>query len=151
MKLIGLYTWLIGTKAEYLKQFSNVESLYQRSMAFWNNIEGSTSLLFIAMLIISILFAILYYTWWNNKPGRHYTLGSWVWFAIWACLATFIFSFGIEFFETSPDSEKEWILIVKLSACNILYSIVFYFLISVIWCNFLPTNACRIFNIGRIS
>lgn len=151
MKLIGLYTWMIGTKAEYLQQFRSTESLYQRANTFWRNVEGSVSLVFIIMLVVGILFASLYYTWWNNKPNRHYTAGAWAWFIVWTCLATFFLSFGIEILEVSPEGEKEWLLIAKLAGCNTVYSAVIYTLTSVIWCNFLPTNAYRIFKIGRVS
>lgn len=149
MKLIKLYQWIAGSQSDFTKQFQNNELLFNQARSFWNKLDGSILFVLISMLVVSIGVAIWYYTYYNNIPGRHYKFKYW----LLSLASTFILvlasSFAIEYILFEPKLPGSGTLEFLIALCNAIYGVISYFIISVFWCNFLPTNACRIFKLGR--
>lgn len=149
MMPIGLYKWFAGTQNEFTRQFQNNEQLFNQAQRFWNQLNGAIWAIFIAMLVIGIGFAIYYYTAYNNRPHRHYTLPKWFMTLGKTILSTFFISLILLYIFAKPKLNDALETEFLISLGNSLYAGVLYFFTSVIWCNcnFLPTNACRIFKI----
>ncbi len=146
MKVFGIYAWFLQSKNDFIGRFCENETLYNKALRFWNAMEGTAVILLVACVVIGILVAAYYYTRFNNQPGRHYKFKYWVeyLFCSAGCVfwATLILEYVlIDSSLLSIDSAKSEIL--KLSVLNACYAFVVYFITSVVWCNFLPTNACR--------
>ena len=134
MKLLKLYEWIAGKMTDFLSQFQNNESLYQQARVFWNKLEGISTILLIIFLVLGILLAFFYYKPYNNKPGRHYTPAHWLFFLLVAFIAGFAVTYGVEY-----------LMEFMIALGNAIYASAVYFIVSVLWCNFLPTNAYRLF------
>lgn len=145
MKLLKLYQWIAGSLTDFLSQFQNNESLYQQARAFWNKLEGISSLLLITFVILGIVFAFLYYKPFNNKPGRHYIPKHWIIFLVLTFVVSFLITLGLEYITVAPKLNGALLLEIKIALGNGIYASLLYFLISILWCNALPTNAYRLF------
>ncbi len=146
MKLLELYKWLIGTVSDFSKPFRENEELLNEARKFWNNLEAN-SLFFVFIFIgLGILMAVFYYTYWNNKPGRHYKPKDWIIYLVATFIICFLLTLGIEYL-LCPPKLNGFLIELKLALGNALYSVGVYFVVSFIWCNWLPTNAYRIFKI----
>ena len=62
MKLLGLYKWIIGTMSDFVKQFQNNETLYDKARAFWGDLESYS---------IFIVFILSY------RPRHSIKIGIW--------------------------------------------------------------------------
>lgn len=147
MRLIGLYEWIAGSQHEFTRQFQNNDQLFNQAQSFWNQLNGTTWSALIVMFVIGIATAIYYYTAYNNKPGRHFTLPQWAIFIIAVFLVTFMTSLAILYFFAKPKLNGAWEIELLLSLGNSIYAVIVYTIMSIIWCNcsYLPTNAYRVF------
>ncbi len=145
MKLLKLYQWIAGKMTDFLSQFQNNESFYQQARAFWNKLEGVSVIMLIIFVVIGIALAFSYYKPYNNRPGRHYAPKHWVVFLSLTFLVTFILTLGFEYIAVTPHLEGALWLETRIALGNGIYASALYFLISVLWCNVLPTNAYRLF------
>ena len=145
MKLLKLYSWIAGSLSDFTKPFQENEALYKQARAFWGKLENNSMIIFLICLVLGISIAIFYYKPYNEKPGRHYTLGHWLWFLLSAFIVTFLVTFGFEYFAVPPKINGAAALEAKIALGNAIYAVIAYFITSVIWCNIGPTNACRIF------
>lgn len=146
MNLFGmLYEWITGPKSKFVNTFADNDFLYSQAKILWEHLAGLTIFMLLLFVIIGFSVAYLYYGPYNNRPGRHYKLKYWLSFLF----ITFVSCCGITlFFETSLVSKHldgSWILMIKIALANAVYASLIYIISSVIWCNCLPTNACRIF------
>lgn len=113
--------------------------------AIWDKLNLTALIIFIAMLVISIGAAILYYTWYNERPGRHYTPQKWgLIFAI-EILLVLLVSTGVAYgFYPSGDIKKVLSFEIQMVILNTVYSLVPYLFVSWLWCQLgWPTNAYR--------
>lgn len=145
MKLLDFYEWFAGSMSNFTKPFQENEALFNQAKAFWRNLESLTVVTLIIFVILVIGFAIYYYTRYNNRPGRHYKPERWLIFLAITFASTFLVTLGIEYFLVKPVLKGSLMLEVKIALCNAIYASVLYFVISVVWCNILPTNAYRLF------
>ena len=144
MRLFDIYTWFAGSKASFANQFSNNEVLYNQACSFWSKLESLSVLYVVVLFIISIGFAVSYYTWWNKKPGRRYHPKYWAICGLFTLLFTLLSTWGLEYFSVPPKLNGSGWLEFKVALCNTIYSGVLYFLVSFVWCNTaLPTNAYK--------
>lgn len=145
MKLLKLYEWIAGKMTDFLSQFQNNESLYQQARVFWNKLEGISTLLLFIFLVLGVLLAFFYYKPYNNRPGRHYTPAHWLFFLLVTFIAGFAVTYGVEYLMVPPRLNGAWKLEFMIALGNAIYASAVYFIVSVLWCNFLPTNAYRLF------
>ena len=145
MKILSLYKWISGSMTDYTSQFKNNEALYNQARAFWNKLESSSAIILITMIVLGVGLAAYYYQPYNNKPGRHYTPKHWVYFLIGTFVLTFLVTLGFEYFAVPPKINGATLLEIKIALGNAIYASFLYFLVSVFWCNFAPTNAYRLF------
>lgn len=147
MKLLELYRWFIGTVSDFSKPFRENEELLNEARKFWRNLEANSWIIVLLFVVIGILMAVTYYTYWNNKPGRHYKPKDWIIYLVATFIICFLLTLGIVYFLCPPNLSGSFPLELKLALCNALYSIGVYLIVSFVWCNWLPTNAYRIFKI----
>ncbi|MBR5652175.1 MAG: hypothetical protein IKW93_08175 [Bacteroidales bacterium] len=144
MKLLKLYEWIAGNMTDFLSQFQNNESLYQQARVFWNKLEGISTII-ICLVLLGALIAFLYYKPYNNVPGRHYTPKHWIWFLIVTFVVTSLLTLVFEYIAVEPVLKGALLLETKIALGNGVYASAVYFIVSVLWCDFLPTNAYRLF------
>lgn len=130
---------------DFVNQFRNNEVLYNQARAYWNKMESSSVIILIIFLVLGISLAIFYYQPYNNKPGRHYTPKHWLIFLGVTFLSTFLITWGFEYFAFKTSLDGATMLHIKIALGNAIYASLLYFVVSVIWCLWLPTNAYRIF------
>lgn len=145
MKILPLYKWIAGSQNDFTSQFSNNEQLFNQAKSFWNKLEGSMTIVVIATIVLGILWAIYYYSSYNNAPGRHYKPQHWLIFLAVTFISTLLITLGIEYFMVEPKLKGAFSLELMVSIGNAVYASIVYFLSSVIWCNAFPTNAYRLF------
>lgn len=145
MKLLQLYKWIAGSQNDFTRQFQNNDQLFNQARTFWNKLDGSMLVVIVAMVVLSIGIAAYYYTAYNNTPGRHYKPIKWLMFLLITFVTILIVSFGLEYLICEPKLNGAKSLEFMVALGNAVYGSAVYFIISVIWCNSLPTNAYRIF------
>ena len=145
MKLLKLYSWIAGNMADFAKPFSENKALYNQAKGFWNKLENSSLVIILIFLVLGIAWAAYYYTSYNNNPGRHYTPKHWILMLLITVIVTFFVTLGFECLAAEPKINGAILLEVKIAIANALYSAFTYLLISIVWCNYLPTNAYRMF------
>ena len=145
MKLLSFYKWIAGSMTDFVNQFKNNEALYNQARAYWNKLESSSSIILIIFLVLGILMAVCYYQPYNNRPGRHYTPKHWLIFLAITFVLTFFVTWGFEYFAVPPKLDGATMLQLKIALGNAIYASLLYFIVSVVWCFALPTNAYRLF------
>lgn len=145
MKVLKLYSWIAGTLSDFTRPHRDNESLYKQATSFWTSLDNNSILIFLICMALGLLFSAYYYTSYNNQPGRHYTLWHWIGFLIVTFLVTFLLTLGVEYLLVKPTINGAWNLEIRIALGNAVYASAFYFIMSVVWCNFGKTNACKIF------
>ena len=147
MKLLKLYDWIAGSMTDFTSHFKNNEALYNQARAFWNKLEGSSSIIVLIFVVLGIALAAFYYKPYNNLPGRHYTPKHWFIFLAITFVITFLLTFGFEYIAVEPRLNGAMLLEIKVALGNAIYASILYFVVSVVWCNAFPTNAYRWFKL----
>lgn len=145
MKLLKIYKWIAGGMPDFTRQFQENEQLYKQAQAFWNKLENSSLLIVLIFLVLGIALAAWYYKPYNNKPGRHYTPKHWAIFLIVTFVVTFLVTLGFEYFAVHSKLQGAFMLEAKIALGNAIYAMGMYLITSLVWCNWLPTNAYRMF------
>lgn len=145
MKLFVFYKWCAGTMNDFAKQFTENEVLYNQARAFWNSLDNIAGIIIALFVIIGSGMAAYYYKPYNDMPGRHYHPKHWLILLCITFVITLIVTLVIEYFFATPKLNGAWLVEVKAAFGNAVYASGMYFLISLFWCNFLPTNAYRLF------
>lgn len=145
MKLLKMYEWIAGSMTDFIRPFKDNETLYAQAKSFWKTLESNSFLLLLTFVVLGIAFAAYYYSAYNNKPGRHYKPAKWFLFLATAAITTFLVTLGAEYAIAQPKLLGAMMLETRIALGNASYAAALYFIVSVIWCNALPTNACRIF------
>lgn len=151
MKIVDIYGWGLPKQADFLNHFKNNEMLYNQARALWSKLDACTVWFIVAFVVLALVFAIIYYGPYNNKPGRHYKVKHWlIWMGITA-VVTFIITFVIGLIMVNSPLVARIGLIIRVSSVNVLCSIGTYFIVSLLICNapFLKTNAYRFLKIGK--
>jgi hypothetical protein len=139
--------FLVQSKGKFLSQFAN-ENLKNQANAVWQSLESITPLLVAIFIVAGVGFAVSYYTVFNNRPGRHYKMKYWFLFAAFALIATLVFTLIAEFGLIKTNLKNDVFFLYSMCALsNVIYSLILYFIISVIWCNLGKTNAYRYFKL----
>ena len=80
-------------------------------------------------------------------PGRHYLPKHWLMFLLATFLVSLLFTLGCEYIVTEPKLQGSFGLELRIAIGNAIYASLLYFVASFVWCNWLKTNAFRIFKI----
>lgn len=145
MRLLSLYEWITGSMSDFTKPFQGNEALYNQAKAFWGHLESTTSLTIVILIAIGILMAVFYYKPYNEKPGRRYKPTHWLMFLAITFFFTLLVTGLYEYITVKPILGGAGMLEFKVALGNALYAVVLYFISSVVWSNFFPTNAYRLF------
>lgn len=129
--------------SDFAGKFENNEALYNQARAFWRSLEGSTLWLVIIPAVCGIALAAYYYTIFNNMPNRHYRPKYWWIFFAAAFIVSLFLTFGFVCLVAAPKLDGAMSLEWKIAFVNGIYAVIVYFLMSLSWWNFLPTNAYR--------
>ena len=83
MKIVDIYGWGLPKQADFLNHFKNNDTLYNQARALWSKLDSCTVWFIVAFVVIALVFAIIYYGPYNNKPRRHYKVKHWlIWMLI---------------------------------------------------------------------
>ncbi len=140
------YDWITGSQSAFLNAFRDDDAKLRRAREFWNSLQNCEVWLLIGAIAIGVIFAILYYTWWNKiaRPGGyHYRIRHWVGFAVVSSILCFVGSYWLyDFIVVNKTINKiaEGFQL-NLSMINIAVCFILYFIISFLWCNWGKTNA----------
>ncbi len=143
MKLLYLYKWIAGSMTDFTNQFKDNETLYQQARAWWGHLE-SISIFIVLISVLGILFAYFYYSPFNEMPKRHYKPRYWFIFMAITLIFTGLITFLFEYIAVEPRLQGSLGIEIKIAIGNAVYATLLYFVTSVIWCNWLPTNAYRL-------
>lgn len=143
MKLLYLYKWIAGSMTDFTNQFKHNETLYQQARAWWGKLE-SFSFFILLISVLGILFACYYYMPYNERPNRHYKPKHWFIFMFITLIFTGLITFLFEYIAVEPQLQGSLGVEIKIAIGNAMYATLLYFITSVIWCNWLPTNAYRL-------
>lgn len=138
------------SKGEFLNQFAYNDNLKSQADAVWRQLDGLTPWLLLGMAALSIGFATYYYGAYNNQPGRHYKPMYWAIFGGNSIAVTLAFTFIAEWFVIKTNLHTGiWSYYIYAALYNAIYCALVYFITSVVWCNWVPTNAYRYFKFKR--
>ena len=145
MKLLSFYKWIAGSMADFINQFRNNEVLYNQARAYWNKLESSSSIILLIFIVLGIIMAICYYQPYNNRPGRHYKPKHWLLFLAITFVLVFLVTWGFELVALKSTLNGVMSLQLRIALGNAIYASILFFIMSLVWCNALPTNAYRLF------
>lgn len=145
MKWMDAYGWMAGSMSDFTKPFQENEALFNQAKAFWRNLEGWALMLLLIGLLFGVLLAWRYYGPHNSKPHRHYTPWQWGLFAVITFIGCLLVTLVVECGLAKPVLDGAGLLESKIAFCNALYAAIIYWIASVVWCNWFPTNAYRWF------
>ena len=140
MNLLSIY---LGSMNDFTRQFQNNEVLYNQARAYWNKLDDLTIVFIPILLVAGIGMAYWYYKPFNNKPGRHYRPKYWWYFGGGAALLSVVLTSMFGYALAYPKLNGASGLLVQIVCINALYAAFVYIVISLIWCNYMPTNAYR--------
>ena len=139
MKLLNFYPAIPSERA-FVNSFN--ENLQGIAKHFWHDLNGIAPFFIVTAIGVGVATCWYYYRPYNNKPGRHYKPSHWFKFMLICFLLTLGVTLGFEhFIKTTLNGAGMTMFWIALN--NALYSIVVYFVMSLMWCNFLPTKAYR--------
>lgn len=150
--LTVLVNWF-SSKKEYVDKAvggitdpEEIEKKRRLATKFWTALDSNDIWMFLIMLLLTIIICWAYYIPFNKRAGRHYHPGYCALFGLIACLlsgvATYLFCLGIV--KVSYDTS----LVMKMCFMNALYSLIWFFVCSLFFCNKSSTNAYRWLKIG---
>lgn len=144
MKLLHLYKWIAGSMTDFTNQFKDNETLYQQARAWWGHLESISIFILLISVLLGIILAYCYYRPYNEMPGRHYKPKYWLIFMAITFIFTGVITFLVEYILVEPRLQGSLGVEIKIAIGNAVYGTLLYFVTSVIWCNWLPTNAYRL-------
>ena len=144
------YDWILPNEQAFLKTFKDNDAKLNAAKQFLNSLSNCELLLFLICVFVTIMACVSYYTWYNRlvKPfGYHYRRRHW---AAWLAI-TLVVTFCVAKFACIPLLKNVGLegtddFILRLYIGNAVYALVIFLFASIVWCNFLPTNAYRWFN-----
>jgi Ni/Fe-hydrogenase subunit HybB-like protein len=97
----------------------------------------------IVTIVLGIGLAWWYFVPLNNQTGRHYTRKWWFGVLLATFISTAIVSGVLLCLQANSSLSGASELRFKITLVSAFYASALYLFVSVIWWNFLPTNACR--------
>lgn len=140
--LIKAYKWIVGTESKFTDSLE--PSTREAGEMYWNTLDKSCLALLLYMAVLSIGMCILYFTYYNTIPGRHYRRTHWIGFYLIMAILSALGTGLLGYIMATPTVKGSGWLIFDIAVGNLLYSILAFGILSVIWWMFLPTNAYRL-------
>lgn len=141
--MLGIYKLFIGSKPSFLRPFEGEEALYQQATIFWNKLDSAAFWLPVIILVVGGGLAYYYYGPFNNQSGRHYHPKCWYGMMVVCAVVSSFLSFILPVCLVGTSFNGSLGLEIKLAFGNMCYAIVFYFIVSFVWCKWGKTNAYR--------
>lgn len=144
--MLGCYKLFIGSKASFLKPFGGNEQddlLYNHAVVFWDKLDSAAFWLPIVIIAAGGGLAAYYYSLFNNKPGRRYLPKYWYVMMAICAVVSFILSLIVPVCLVGTSFNGSLGLESKLAFGNMCYALVFYLVVSFVWCKWGKTNAYR--------
>ena len=145
MDLLRFY----GLKPTTLLDVNQSDEMRDVALSAWSDLSAVAPIFIIIMVAGGLGLAAYYYTAYNNQPGRHYTPKHWAIFYAINIIGVLILTWLVAWL-----AQKDYginglgDIRGRLVACNTLYAIGLYLIVSLIWCNTsLKTNAYRLLKI----
>ena len=139
MVTLAILSWFTSRK-EFLGLYKDSEAARNIAIRFWESAEQTEIPAVVLMLIVSAVICWIYYFPFNNMPGRHYKPSYMFAFMGVSTVAVFILSFLL-FLCLVDNSQFNEGFLAKLSAVNVLYSFVVFFIVAIIICKSGKSNA----------
>lgn len=151
MKGLEIYKWIAGSKNDFTKPFKNPDNyaLYDQAKTFWEQLNQWSVIIIAIFIIVGIALAWGYYKPYNEYPRRHYLPSHWLVFCVATIILSFVITLGFECLIATPKLKGAFILELRIALGNAIYAFVVYFITSIVWCNWLSTNAYPIFKIKK--
>lgn len=149
MHAIDIYKWIGVSGNGFKKQFHGNDALYKQAKIFWSTLDSNAMVIIVIFLILGILLASYYYTTYNNMPHRHYHPKQWLGWLLITSVLSLMVSFVVLLIMAPARLHGAMFLEIKISFANAIYAAIIYFVMSFVWCNWLPTNAYRMFKIKK--
>mgnify|MGYP003295850921 CR=1 FL=1 len=150
MGFLDFYKWVLPDQAAHLNGYRDNEQLYNMALAFWDDLNSASIWFLILFIALGLILVCFYYYGYNKWPGRKYKVWQW---AVWIAVTYFITMIATDAIGstivTTTLKEKSGFLL-RISLVNGLYSMIVYFIASLIICNIpVPTNAYRFLKIVK--
>lgn len=143
MGIIKIF-FLLPSQGKFLQCFADNEKLKAQAEQVWRQLDGLSPFLLILTALIGMGLASFYYTWYNEKPGRHYKIKYWGLWALCAPILSLVLTFAVEYVGINTNIHTGLSSLYWLCALNnALYCLMIYFLTSLVWCNVGRTNAYK--------
>ena len=144
MEISDYYGFFVGPETKFVDNVPGGSKEIAEN--FWASLNSTCGIFFGWFLICSILGCIIYFTIYNNLPGRHYKITHWFGAYMITCLIAFLGSAVWGYLFTNPSvTGSEW-LIWRIAFGNLIYSVFAFLVISFVWWLLFPTNAYRPIN-----
>lgn len=142
--------FLLPDKSTFLKQFAQNDQLKSQANVLYNKLDDLSMWIVVGAVVVGIALACIYYKPFNETHGRHYKMKYWCFFLIGSIASVFLLTLGAEWaFIDTKIKKGIWELYFCGAVSAAIYSALSYFLTSVVWCNLFPTNAYKLFKIGK--
>lgn len=150
MGLLDFYKWVLPGQAGHLNGYSGNEQLYNKALAFWNNLQSASMYSVILFIVLGLFLACFYYYVYNKWPGRKYKIWQWaMWIGI-TFVVTLVATDALGSAIVTTNLEEKSGFLLRISLVNGLYSTIVYFITSFVICNIpVPTNAYRFLKIVK--
>ncbi len=147
--MLGFYKLFIGSKVSFLKPYEGMDTMYQQALVFWNKLDSVSFVFIIIFLVLGILGAYIYYGPYNEQARRHYLVKHWLKFLGISALVGLVVTFAVAYIAAPPRVNGSWSIEIMLAIGNAILVALVYLVTSLVWCNFLPTNAYRFLKINK--
>lgn len=151
--MIPFYDWILPNKMKYCLSFGDNQAKQKAAEEFVRSLSDKEIFALIICIVIALIGSASYYWWYNEIKwpfGYHYRKRHWFGWLVITCLMAALFTLGIcILFLSNMNLEGTGAFVLRLCVANVAYAIVIYGLISVLWCNVLPTNAYRWFKFKK--
>ena len=120
MKIVDIYGWGLPKQADFLNHFKNNDTLYNQARALWSKLDSCTVWFIVAFVVIALVFAIIYYGPYNNKPRRHYKVKHWLIWMLITAVVTFVITSVMGLIMVKSPLSARIGLILRVSGINAL-------------------------------
>ena len=151
MKLFDIYRWALPSRSSLQQGMG--DQMTQQLNTFYKSVQNDSLFFLFTAVAFALIFFIIYYWPYNNRPGRHYRWQKWLIFLgiSFACTFAVTLIIGASIHAPRPII---WVKVMfMLSLINSLYSALLYSVFSFILSQFparwTKTNANLFMKIGR--
>lgn len=138
-----LYNWFIPSRTDWINAHQDKDVLREMATQFYDKLESLPLLFLLIAAAIGILGAVIYYYGVNNLSGRMYKISKWAIALLITVLVSWAITLGAGYGLASSELADTNSIIFQFTIPQIIWTLLVYFLISVLCCNVGKTNAYR--------